>query len=245
MKNIRYIITLTMLLSCIRISAENVYAGNIRFKLPDSYTQLKSQQNQFEAVEKSSGHFIIISHLDLKKSDKSKLYASMDTIMYTIPSSEYELQKTKTEWFFQWNKNYVKRYYKHQNSEERIMTYTFSTDDQCYCLLYTYYTETDLNAVESMINSMDLNLDLWESLCYLYGCAPFYWILYGLLILIVGYTTWNTGVGSFILGLIMSIAILLGTLWGDWLFWLLASGITLLTMLLSPLILFVLSCIDD
>lgn len=247
MKVFKYIIAFAMLLSCIQVSAgQSAYAGGIRFELPDSYTQQKNNNGQFEAVEKGTGNFIIVSYLSLEKYDKSKLYASMDTIMYTIPTSEYELQGTETEWFFQWNKDYVKRYYKYKGEDEsKVLTYTFCTDNKCYCLLYSYKTEADLVLMNDIISSMNLGMDFVDSLRYLYGCAPFYWIFYGLVILIMGMVAWEGGFKAYMVFIPVAMLILLATLWGDWLNYFIASAITLTVMALSPVIIFVLSLFDD
>lgn len=247
MKIIKYFIVLTMLLSCIRVSAEqSVYAGNMRFKLPDSYIQQKSNNGRFEAIEKGTGNFIIVSYLSTKKYDKSKLFASMDTIMYTIPNSDYELQDTETEWFFQWNKDYVKRYYTHKGGDEaKILTYTFCSDKMCYCLLYSYKTEADLALMNGIISSMNLGMDFVDSLFHLYGCAPIYWSLYGLVVLIMGMVAWEGGLKAYMTFIPVAMLILLATLWGDWLNYFIASAITLAVMALSPVIIFVLSLFDD
>lgn len=245
MKIIKYFIALTMLLSCIQVFAgQDIYTGNIRFELPDSYTEQKSKYDRFEAIEKNTGNFIIVSNIRLKGYDKSKLYASLDTLMYMIPDSIYELQDTETEYFFQWNKDYVKRYYQHKKETGgKLLTYTFCTDDECYCLLYSYHAEDDLSVIDNIEKGMDLEMDFWDNLKFLYGCAPFYWIFYGVLVLILGVVGLEN-FGTFILDLAIAMVILLIALWGDWTSWLIASAATLLLMLLSPLIIYILSFLD-
>lgn len=83
-------------------SSQVVFTGGIKITMPDTYKQKKSDAGDVVAFDTLTGNWFLSSKASLKKYDRSKLYDSMDTVMYKLAG--YALVDSESEWFFEWEK---------------------------------------------------------------------------------------------------------------------------------------------
>lgn len=125
------------------------------------------------------------------------------------------------------------------------MTYTFADIDYCYCMLFQYDTDEELKTINDSIEKIEINPDFWDIFVYLFKCAPFYWFCFLLICLICGVVLWGEGIGELIGLIVCACVVLLATLWGEWLWFLLAAATVNILIVLSPIVMFLLKIFSD
>lgn len=225
-------------------ASSRIHTGGIVIPLPNEYRQVKSESFDVTAYDTVTNNWFISSKLSIKKYDRSKLFKSMDTLMYNI--REYELADSDTEWFFQWGKDYEKRFYlPKKEGEKKVVTYTFADIDYCYSLYFQYETDEELSAISDAIDKININMGFWESYLYLFACSPVYWIFYLLFILSIGAAIYSDGISGLIGLMVAACAILVLTLWGEWLWVVQTCALIVVLIAISPIALPILKAFGD
>lgn len=146
---------------------------SITLEIPDNYKRIESKNTFYSAVDTISNCFLFIASPDIKDFNIYKVLKSMDTICYNM--SNMQLKDEESEWIFQWNKDYKKRYY--ENESTKCVTYTSYSPNRPYCILFSYQTEDDLDAFDEIIDSIKYNGNFLDKTVYVYNNASIFWII--------------------------------------------------------------------
>lgn len=183
----KYFITLVMLLLCIQASAgQKITIKDVTFEVPDSFTQKQMEGVLLYASNEKSKSSIMLATVEIEDFDAGKVLEKMDTTVYNLGGDK--LVDTEKENFYQWNKDYVKRYYRKSNGFQYI-SYTFYTWKHPYCFLFKYSTEEDLEQINQVIESIKIDDGLWGSLWQPGRQSPILLVIICVLLYLIAYFT--------------------------------------------------------
>ncbi|MEY8722641.1 hypothetical protein AALN73_15980 [Bacteroides stercorirosoris] len=223
-------IVLVLLLSASLHAQKLDLGNNLTVEIPEGYQQYKSDGYMYAAVDSTTR--VMIAQINSDDFDVSKVLNKMDTLSYNLKN--YELVGSETEHFYQWAKDYKKKYYK-STDDWKILTYTFYTNERPYCILFQYKNNDDLSRFESLVDSIKYNGSFWDKLVLTYRNAHIYWILLFCVVMIVS-AILGKPCGHLATALLMTTAvaiILLLTIWGNWLIFAMGLAISFLWSLMT------------
>ncbi len=163
------IITILFVFCMSLIYAEKSYSQNktridvtekLSIEIPDNYIRKESKSCLIDAENKNNESILLLKNLDVKNFDIGKVKKSMDTLCYNL--SNAQLVKTENEKFYQMDRDFVKRYY--DAGKYNILTYTFYTSDYPYCLLFTYISESEMNEINEILDSIKIKKGIFEAI---------------------------------------------------------------------------------
>lgn len=163
---------------------QQISVKELTMSIPDNYESVSSKGTLLYYADKNSENCFILSCLNIHDFSPSKVLSSLDTELYEL--SDYKLLKTENEWFFQWDKDYVKRFYE-GNDGKKYLTYTFYSSAWPYCIFFKYESNEDLEKINKIIDSISINEKWPQQLFRTYKNAEGWWIIYFILIGIIGY----------------------------------------------------------
>ena len=232
-KNILFIILFTTLIDCVnaKVGEKNIVNSTnepvmmeenafkfkeLNFKIPHQFKSLKSKNFILNAYDKKTGNVILLSTLNLEKFDKEKVLNLMDSICYNLDS--YKLIATKNEEFYQWNKDYAKRYYENKKGE-KLISYTFYSIHRPYCFLFSYQSEKDKLMINEVIDSITIEASWWEQVKLTFKYSQWCWAVlcaFFMLKAIIAHDknkrVFREAFGDSILAGVISLV----TIWGEW-----------------------------
>jgi hypothetical protein len=182
---IKFAIVACCLFLTASVNAKDIQVKTITLHVEDSFTETKVESYSLYAQNGDIQILLVApDDVNLENVGISKLFKVMDTIYFNI--SEYTLLKTKSEWFFQWTKDYRTKFYQ-KAADNRIITHTFYTDmKHPYCLLAGYKTDEEEEQILKIIDSMEFNQTAWEKIVSAYDSASWWWIIFMIIISLAG-----------------------------------------------------------
>ena len=178
-KKITFIIFLFV--STLNIYAKEINISTIKFQIDDEFKVLEENSLLFYAEKPDA--FIAIKSTDPLDFDRKIIMNSLDSIWFNLKDSKR--LKSKKEYFFQWAKDYSTKYYTLDNGHH-VITHTFYTNNKPYCLYANYKSKEDEKLIKSVIDSIEPNVNLFDRVLLAYDNAPIYWIVFMILLCIVG-----------------------------------------------------------
>ena len=171
------------------IYAEKSYSQNktridvtdkLSIEIPDNYIRKECKSCLIDAENKNNGNIILIKtlavkdHVDVLSGEVSYfnpgyIRKSMDTLCFNI--SDAKLIKKEKEKFYRMDEDYVKKYYELGN--DKFITYTFYTNKNPYCILFTYNNENELKTIDDIIESIEMKMNFFGELYYMFMTSVF------------------------------------------------------------------------
>lgn len=200
--------------------AKEISTPCLRFEVPDSLQTKDIQGLSFFAYNEE--YMIGVAEYE-GDFDVTKVKASMDTVFFNL--SKAKRIDMESEYFFQWTKDYSKKYYVRENGKN-VITYSSYGTDVAYCFYFAYENEAVKKKIDEIIGSIQDRSELRDSCIEnafnAFNYAVGYWLLYYFLVVIAGVAmsfvtpTWLWKIIA-ALGVTLLAAILLSlTCWGRW-----------------------------
>lgn len=194
---------------------------DLKINVPESIIQDTTSQYLFLGYDSTFSVYVATV-------ETSDFYAG--EVLRTLEQYSYNLKnvhcyKEEKDKFYEWNKDYVKKYYK--GNDLTLLTYTFYTADRPYSILIGYKGEDGEKEAEAVIQSICYKGNLWKQICLTYKRATIFWWLFYLLIYpaicfcVVCCTDTNNKKDfkmkkPYIISVLCTLPIMLITLWGSW-----------------------------
>ena len=201
------------------LCAKEVKIKTVILQVDDEFDFIETGNANYPfRAEKGDMMITLATPADIIKFSVSTVLESMDTVYFNL--SNAKLLKKKSEWFFQWTKDYSTKYYQNPDGQ-RILTHTFYTHEYPYCLFARYDTDKEEQEILKIIDNMRFEQWFMYAIITSYKNASVFWILFMVLISAAGIVymenkTTNTMKSYVKLILFSGIALLLTTGF-DWL----------------------------
>lgn len=194
MRNARkFLLTLLLLPLC--LSAQEIrLAEKLTMQMPSGITAL---ENSYQFC-KSRGYcddyvytvYIIPLETEMADgnkgviADRYKNKKTMDTIF--VNKQTTRLLETKTEKFYQWTKDYVKKKFVTTDSSKWKYVYTFASHTNTEMVFVIVETTQDDNytTIDSILSTFEYKLGFWGKFGHGWACAGLWWFL--LIIILIG-----------------------------------------------------------
>ncbi len=222
MKKIIAIILLSILVGLRSFSKEINLPFNLTISVPESVIQDTTSRYLFLAYD--STFSVYVSTVETSDFHSGEVLRTVEQYSYNIQNMNIHCYRKEKDKFYEWNKDYVKKYYK--GTDINFLTYTFYTTDRPYSILVGYKGQKGEKEAEAVIQSIRYNGNLWKQICLVYKRATlFWWLFYGLLYpaiclcVMVIFSNYDDDIKikkPYIISVICTIPILLLTLWGSW-----------------------------
>lgn len=152
---------------------------DLTLSIPESLRQDSTSRYAFFAFD--STMYVIVASIETSDFQSGEVLRTLEDYSYNLKNTNLQCYKVEKEKFYEWSKDYVKRYYRGKD-EMIIMTYTFYTTDRPYSILIGYKGEKEKEKAESIIKSIKYKGNLWKQVKLTYKRSTIAWWLFYILI---------------------------------------------------------------
>lgn len=221
MKRIVNIILLLLFIGIRSFSKEINLPFNLTISVPESVIQDSASRYLFLAYD--STFSVYVSTVETSDFNSGEVLRTLEQYSYNLQNKNIRCYKEEKDKFYEWNKDYVKKYY--EGGGMNFLTYTFYTTDRPYSILVGYKGEKGEEEAEAVIQSIRYQGNLWKQICLVYKRSTLFWwlfycLIYPAICLCIMFIFNNDDElkirRPYIISVLCTIPILLLTLWGSW-----------------------------
>lgn len=204
-------------------SKKIILTNDLTISVPQSMQ--RDTTNAYLYCAYDSALFLAVSTVETSDFHSWEVLKSMEEHSFHMKQVGLQCYKEESDKFYEWNKDYVKKFYKSDNAD--IMTYTFYTADRPYSILFMCKGDAELKEAEAIINSIDYGGNLWKQITLTFKRAAPFWVLFFVVIypaiclgctMLINRKEDDVKVRrSYVWSVICATPILFVTLWGSWL----------------------------
>lgn len=215
-------ITILLLFIGIRSFSKDINLPfNLTISVPESLIQDSTSRYLFLAYD--STFSVYVSTVETSDFNSGEVLRTLEQYSYNLQNKNIRCYKEEKDKFYEWNKDYVKKYY--EGDGMNFLTYTFYTTDRPYSILIGYKGEKGEEEAEAVIQSIRYQGNLWKQICLVYKRSTLFWwlfycLIYPAICLCIMFLFNNDDElkirRPYIISVLCTIPILLLTLWGSW-----------------------------